>query len=78
MIGADGKPLGLILFADKSKISSFGTLQGYPVIARIANLESDVRNGRSFGGGCVVGFLPVVKQISYMSKGHQAEKLFTR
>ncbi|GJE87349.1 hypothetical protein PsYK624_034320 [Phanerochaete sordida] len=57
----DGKPFGIILFADKSKISSFGTQQGYPVVARIANLSDDVRNGTGFGGGRIVGFLPVVK-----------------
>ncbi|GJE85102.1 Plavaka transposase-domain containing protein [Phanerochaete sordida] len=57
----DGKPFGIILFADKSKISSFGTQQGYPVVARIANLSDDVRNGTGFGGGRVVGFLPLVK-----------------
>ena len=56
----EAKPLGIILFSDESKVSSFGTLQAYPVIARIANLESGIRNGRGFGGGCVVGFLPKV------------------
>ncbi|KIP01685.1 hypothetical protein PHLGIDRAFT_80257, partial [Phlebiopsis gigantea 11061_1 CR5-6] len=56
----DGKPLGIILYADKSKISSFGTQQGYPVVARIANVDSSIRNGRGMGGGRIVGFLPVV------------------
>ena len=55
-----GKPLGIILFADKSKLSSFGTQKGYPVIARIANLDVGVRNGIGPGGGQVVGFLPIV------------------
>ena len=52
--------MGIILFADKSKISSFGTQKGYPVIARIANLDTEIRNGKGFGGGRIVGFLPVV------------------
>ncbi|GJF00191.1 hypothetical protein PsYK624_164700 [Phanerochaete sordida] len=62
------KPLGIILFADKSKISSFGTLEGYPVIARIANIDSTIRNGQGFGGACVVGFLPLMKDTPAQRK----------
>lgn len=50
----------IILYADKSKLSTFGTQQGYPVIARCANLPADIRNGRGVGGGCIVGLLPIV------------------
>ncbi|KAI9442882.1 hypothetical protein BJY52DRAFT_1128463, partial [Lactarius psammicola] len=52
-------PLAFILYADKTKLSSFGTAAGYPVIARCANLPTAIRNGNGFGGGCVVGWLPV-------------------
>jgi len=31
-----------ILYADKARLSSFGTAKGYPVILRIANLDSDI------------------------------------
>ncbi|KAJ7509461.1 hypothetical protein B0H11DRAFT_2168801 [Mycena galericulata] len=55
------KPLGLILYADKSKLSTFGTEKGYPVIARIANIRVHIRNSTQFGGGQVVGHQPVVK-----------------
>lgn len=54
------EPLCFILYADKSKLSSFGTAKGYPVIARCANLPVEVRNGDGLGGGRVVGWLPVV------------------
>ena len=54
------KPLVLCLYADKSKLSSFGTKKGYPVIARCANLPVKMRNGIGLGGGRVVGWLPVV------------------
>lgn len=57
----DAKPLCLIFYADKSKLSSFGTQQGYPVIARCANLPADIRNGRGVGGGRIVGLLPIVR-----------------
>jgi hypothetical protein len=30
------------------------------VVARCANLPVDIRNGERFGGGCVVGWLPIV------------------
>ncbi|KAG1888884.1 uncharacterized protein F5891DRAFT_920355, partial [Suillus fuscotomentosus] len=55
------KPLAYILYADKTKLSSFGTAKGYPVYARLANLPTAIRNGRGTGGGYVVGWLPIVK-----------------
>ncbi|KAK0488236.1 hypothetical protein EDD18DRAFT_1359684 [Armillaria luteobubalina] len=56
-----GKPLAYILYADKTQLSSFGTAKGYPVIARIANLPDAIWNGKDWGGGTVVGWLPVVE-----------------
>ncbi|KAG2750897.1 hypothetical protein P692DRAFT_201839120 [Suillus brevipes Sb2] len=55
------KPLAFVLYADKTKLSSFGTTRGYPVVARLANLPTDIRNGQGMGGGYVVGWLPIVK-----------------
>ncbi|KAG1861785.1 hypothetical protein DFJ58DRAFT_744178 [Suillus subalutaceus] len=55
------KPLAYILYADKTKLSSFGTAKGYPVYARLANLPTAIQNGRGEGGGYVVGWLPIVK-----------------
>ncbi|KAH9888565.1 hypothetical protein C8Q73DRAFT_776637 [Cubamyces lactineus] len=57
----DGSPLMYALYADKTRLSSFGTQKGYPIIARITNLPSDIRNGEEYGGGQVVGFLPIVE-----------------
>ncbi|KAG2101790.1 hypothetical protein BD769DRAFT_1697154 [Suillus cothurnatus] len=54
------KPLAFILYADKTKLSSFGTAKGYPVYARLANLPTKIRNGQGTGGGYVVGWLPIV------------------
>ncbi|KAG1819627.1 uncharacterized protein BJ212DRAFT_1267388, partial [Suillus subaureus] len=56
------KPLAFILYADKTKLSSFSTAKGYPVIVRLANLPTDIRNSQGMGGGYVVGWLPVVKE----------------
>ncbi|THH16568.1 hypothetical protein EUX98_g9282 [Antrodiella citrinella] len=36
--------------------------KGYPIIARIANLPVDIRNGTGLGGGRVVGWLPVIDE----------------
>ncbi|KAK0501980.1 hypothetical protein EDD18DRAFT_1100475 [Armillaria luteobubalina] len=33
--------------------------RGYPVIARIANLPDAIHNGKAWGGGTVVGWLPI-------------------
>ncbi|KAG1856136.1 hypothetical protein F4604DRAFT_1883164 [Suillus subluteus] len=60
-IPPEAKPLVFILYADKSKLSSFGREKGYPVIARLANLPVAIRNGNGVGGGRVVGWLPLVK-----------------
>ncbi|KAI0374197.1 hypothetical protein BV20DRAFT_1041702 [Pilatotrama ljubarskyi] len=54
-------PLCFIVYADKTRLSSFGTQKGYPIMARLANLPAEIRNGTGYGGGQVVGFLPVVE-----------------
>ncbi|KAG1733838.1 hypothetical protein EDB19DRAFT_1896555 [Suillus lakei] len=56
------KPLAFILYADKTKLSSFGTAKGYPIVARLANLPTHIRNSQGMGGGYIVGWLPVVKE----------------
>ncbi|KAF8452167.1 hypothetical protein L210DRAFT_3608318 [Boletus edulis BED1] len=55
-------PFAFILYADKTRLSSHGTVKGYPVVARCANLPIDIRNGEQYGGGCVVGWLPIVPE----------------
>ncbi|KAG1762507.1 hypothetical protein EDD22DRAFT_778368 [Suillus occidentalis] len=57
-----GKPLAFVLYADKTRLSSFGTARGYPVVARLANLPANIRNGQGVGSGYVVGWLPIVKE----------------
>lgn len=56
----DGKPLCITLYADKTRLSSFGTAQGYPIMAQISNLPPDIRNGKGLGSTQVVGWLPIV------------------
>ncbi|KAJ7078038.1 hypothetical protein B0H15DRAFT_789221 [Mycena belliarum] len=55
------KPVCLSVYADKSKLSSFGTQKAYAVIARVANVPISIRNSVRFGGGQVVGHQPIVK-----------------
>ena len=55
----------LELYADKTRLSSFGTEKGYPVMARIVNLPVKIRNGDGIGGARVVGWLPVVRRIVF-------------
>ncbi|KAK1220495.1 hypothetical protein PQX77_016730 [Marasmius sp. AFHP31] len=68
----NAKPLALIMYADKNKLSSFGTAQGYPVMATIGNLPADVRNSGGVGGAKVVGWQPLVKEESQ----HKSKKGF--
>ncbi|EIW85767.1 hypothetical protein CONPUDRAFT_48530 [Coniophora puteana RWD-64-598 SS2] len=58
--GATHAPFSILLYADKTRLSSFGTVQGYPVIARCMNLPTHIRNGNGVGGARVVGWLPVL------------------
>ncbi|KAI6144582.1 hypothetical protein BKA82DRAFT_4330868 [Pisolithus tinctorius] len=53
-------PFAFILYADQTHLSSHGTVKGYPVVACCGNLPTNIRNGERFGGGCVVGWLPIV------------------
>ncbi|KAJ8090555.1 hypothetical protein PM082_018112 [Marasmius tenuissimus] len=56
-----GKPLCFIFYSDKSKLSSFGTTKGYPIVAQIANIDHGIRNSNVHtGGGRVVSWLDVV------------------
>ncbi|TFK20674.1 hypothetical protein FA15DRAFT_719445, partial [Coprinopsis marcescibilis] len=57
----------IILYADKTRLSSFGTKKGYPVYARCGNLPAEVRNGEGIAGGRLVGWLPVVPVRSLLS-----------
>ena len=57
----NAKLICIELYADKSKLSTFGTEKGYPVMARILNLPVKIRNGKGVGGAHVVGWLPVVR-----------------
>ncbi|KAF8896734.1 hypothetical protein CPB84DRAFT_1681981 [Gymnopilus junonius] len=58
----NASPVFIIIYADKSRLSSFGTAKGYPVFARCANLPADIRNGKGTGGGRLVGWLPIVTE----------------
>ncbi|KZP28161.1 hypothetical protein FIBSPDRAFT_729690, partial [Athelia psychrophila] len=62
-------PLALILYADKTRLSSFGTAKAYPVVARIANLPVHIRNSNGIGGGEVVGWLPIVSSLPPSERG---------
>ncbi|KAF7353173.1 hypothetical protein MSAN_01504900 [Mycena sanguinolenta] len=56
----DAKLCPYIIYADKSKLSSFGTQKAYPIIARLGNIAVVIRNGNGWGGGQIVGELPIV------------------
>jgi len=62
MLPKDGKPLCITLYADKTRLSSFGTAQGYPIMAQLNNLPQDIRNGKGLGSTQVVGWLPIVSE----------------
>ncbi|KAK0475603.1 hypothetical protein EDD18DRAFT_1115974 [Armillaria luteobubalina] len=57
-----GKPICYIIYADKTWLSSFGMVQGYPIIVRLGNLPSHIRNGQGVGGGHIIGWLPIIKE----------------
>ncbi|KAF9045535.1 hypothetical protein BJ165DRAFT_1415498 [Panaeolus papilionaceus] len=64
LLPISGKPFGIILYADKTRLSSFGNTKGHPVLVRCANLPVEIRNGEGVGGGRLIGWLPILPEIS--------------
>ncbi|KAF9536999.1 hypothetical protein CPC08DRAFT_590148, partial [Agrocybe pediades] len=65
---AGAKPFFILLYADKTHLSSFGLTgeKGYPILARCANLPTEIRNSNdSIGGARLVGWLPIVRGIFF-------------
>ncbi|KAI0796362.1 hypothetical protein BC629DRAFT_1734435 [Irpex lacteus] len=60
----EGKPLGLIIWADKNKLSTFGTQKGHPIVVRLSNIDATVRNGLGVGGGRIVGMVPMINETA--------------
>ncbi|KAG2750980.1 hypothetical protein P692DRAFT_201710246, partial [Suillus brevipes Sb2] len=60
--GLKAAPFCFILYADKTRLSSHGTVKAYPVVVRCANLPVDIRNSDGIGGGRIVGWLPIVSE----------------
>ncbi|KIK14665.1 hypothetical protein PISMIDRAFT_116623 [Pisolithus microcarpus 441] len=67
-------PFAFILYADRTRLSSHATVKGYPVVVRCANLPTNIRNGERYGGGCVVGWLPIVPFINIMQVPESAKE----
>jgi hypothetical protein len=67
LIPADAKPLAITLYADKTRLTTSGDVQGYPIMANINDLPADIRNGHGLGSTQVVGWLPIVgvAQVSF-------------
>ncbi|TFK27912.1 hypothetical protein FA15DRAFT_719867 [Coprinopsis marcescibilis] len=57
-----GVPFSIILYADKTQLSSFGTKKGYPMYAQCGNLPAEVWNGKGVAGGRLVRWLPIVPE----------------
>ncbi|KAG2151677.1 uncharacterized protein EDB93DRAFT_1240030 [Suillus bovinus] len=55
-------PFCFILYVDKTRLLSHGTVKGYPVVVHCANLPVGIRNREGIGGGRVVGWLPIVSE----------------
>uniref|UniRef100_A0A0W0FXB3 Uncharacterized protein n=1 Tax=Moniliophthora roreri TaxID=221103 RepID=A0A0W0FXB3_MONRR len=55
-LGSNAKPLLLLIYTDKNKLSTFGTTKGYPVIAQIGNVPSDLR------GRWVIRWHPIIPE----------------
>ncbi|KAI5994925.1 hypothetical protein F5J12DRAFT_785722 [Pisolithus orientalis] len=51
-------PFAFIIYANKTKLSSFGTAKGYPVVVHCANLLVEIQNSHAIGGGCICWMVP--------------------
>ncbi|KAI6100510.1 hypothetical protein F5141DRAFT_1190291 [Pisolithus sp. B1] len=59
-------PFALILYANQTHLSSHATVKGYPVVAWCGNLPINIQNGEHYGGGCVVGWLPIHEAFHFI------------
>ncbi|KAG6914712.1 hypothetical protein DXG01_015761 [Tephrocybe rancida] len=57
-----GVPIAITLYADKTRLSSFGSVQGYPIMANITNFPDTIQNGHGLGATQVIGWLPIVAE----------------
>ncbi|KAG2156018.1 uncharacterized protein EDB93DRAFT_1239132 [Suillus bovinus] len=57
-------PFAFILYADKTHLSSTGTVKAYLVFTHCGNLPIHIRNTDRFGGGQMVSWLPIVPEDS--------------
>ncbi|KAK0492346.1 hypothetical protein EDD18DRAFT_1358011 [Armillaria luteobubalina] len=57
-----------IIYADKTRLSSFGIAQAYPVVACCGNLPIKIQNRNGVSGGRVVRWLPVIKEEAKFKK----------
>ncbi|PBK85255.1 hypothetical protein ARMGADRAFT_942251, partial [Armillaria gallica] len=70
----DGKLICYIIYTDKTHLSSFETVQGYPVIVRLGNLPAHIHNRQGVGGGRVISWLPIVSdEPKHHSKSYYAD-----
>lgn len=53
-------PICIFVYADRARLSSFGTAKAYPVMIALGNLPMELRNGVGVGGARTVGWLPIV------------------
>ncbi|KAF9559091.1 hypothetical protein CPC08DRAFT_638156 [Agrocybe pediades] len=64
---AGAKPFFILLYADKTHLSSFGLTgeKGYPILAHCANIPTETRNSNEIGGARLVGWLPIVRSLIF-------------
>ncbi|KAJ7195421.1 hypothetical protein C8J57DRAFT_1646956 [Mycena rebaudengoi] len=55
-------------FNPRSPVPKRQSSKGYPIIARLANMVVSIRNSNDWGGGQIVGWLPVIEEDSAQSK----------
>ncbi|KAG2117676.1 hypothetical protein BD769DRAFT_1629737 [Suillus cothurnatus] len=61
------------MYANKTRLSSHGTIKGYPVVVHCANLPVGIRNGEGIGSGRVIGLLCIVSEDA----SEEGKKSFT-
>jgi hypothetical protein len=67
LIGPDKLYFPFILCLDETQISPFNGVPYHPVIAQAGSMPADIRNGYGYGGGVLIGYIPKVRLILYVS-----------
>jgi hypothetical protein len=63
--------IAIIIYADATQICSFGGRKFHPILVRFGFIEDLVRRTDGYGGAILVGYMPIVSDVSQQPPAYQ-------